>query len=357
MKWKLLPASELARHEDAWDRVNASRGDVPFLRGAFIGHLLREFSSGLELLAVCADGAAEQALGILVPKGKGVWETYQPSQLPLGAWVTRPGFDLDRGLAALIRALPGFGMMIGLTQQDPGVLERPTDGGRWQTLDYIDTAWIDVGGSFDAFWDARGKNLRTNMRKQRAKLEGDGVQARLEVVSQAGDVAQAIADYGRLEGAGWKGADGTAIQPDNAQGRFYRAMLEEFSRHGAARIYRYRFNDQVVAVDLCVESAAVQVVLKTTYDESFKTVSPSSLMRQDAVRQIFTEARVKRIEFYGRVMEWHTRWTDRKRTLFHANRYRWSVLRRLRGQMSGAVPTASSEGHATPQAAPPSAER
>ena len=221
--------------------------------------------------------------------------------------------------------------MIGLSQQDPLFGDRPKDGGHWQTLDYIETPWVEVSGSFEDYWAARGKNLRTNMRKQRAKLEAEGTPPRLEVLTSAADVAQGLADYGRLESAGWKAADGTAIHPDNAQGRFYRAMLEAFCRGGAGSIYRYSFGGKVVAVDLCVASVATLVVLKTTYDESYKTLSPSSLMREDAFRRIFAEGRIKRIEFYGRVMEWHTRWTDKTRVLYHANYYRWPFLARLRG--------------------------
>jgi hypothetical protein len=28
-------------------------------------------------------------------------------------------------------------------------------------------------------------------------------------------------------------------------------------------------------------------------------------------------------------MEWHLRWTDEVRTMYHVNHYRWPVLRRL----------------------------
>jgi hypothetical protein len=333
--WTLHPTNSLERFAEAWDRVNDARGGVPFLRAAFIRQLLKEFGSGDELLAAYGDGNSAAAFAVLSPKGMGVWQTYQPSQLPLGAWIARPGFDLPRPLAELLRALPGVGTMIGLSQQDPLFEERPTDGGHWQTLDYIETPWVEVSGSFEAYWEARGKNLRTNMRKQRAKLEAEGTPPRIEVLTASADVAQGIADYGRLESAGWKAADGTAIHPDNAQGRFYRAMLEEYCRNGTGWIYRYLFGDKVVAVDLCVGNADTLVVLKTTYDESYKTLSPSSLLREDAFRRIFADGRVKRIEFYGRLMEWHTRWTDRKRVLYHANYHRWPFLSRLRSLATG----------------------
>ena len=188
-------------------------------------------------------------------------------------------------------------------------------------------------GDFDSYWAARGKNLRQNMRKQRAKLEAESVATELEVITDPNRVAEAIEDYGRLESAGWKAEGGTAVHPENAQGRFYRSMLEDFCGRGAACVYRYRIGGAVAAMDLCVDSGTVQVILKTAYDETNRQLSPASLMRQEIFRQLFAEGRIERVEFYGRVMEWHTRWTDTVRTLFHVNVYRSGALRWLRERL------------------------
>jgi len=46
-------------------------------------------------------------------------------------------------------------------------------------------------------------------------------------------------------------------------------------------------------------------------------------------------------------MEWHTRWTDEIRTMYHLNGYRWPLLGRLhalaanRGKTISAAPPAS----------------
>jgi hypothetical protein len=193
-------------------------------------------------------------------------------------------------------------------------------------MDYIATAWIDIDRSFDTYWEARGKNLKTNTRKQRTKLASEGVETTLECISDAARIASAIDDYGLLETTGWKGKDGTAVHADNAQGRFYRKMLENFCAVDRARIFRYRFNDKTVAMDLCIVADQRIVILKTAYDETYKTVSPSTLMRQDEFRHLFDNEGLKRIEFYGKVMEWHTRWTENARTLYHITAYRWALL-------------------------------
>ena len=330
IRWKVRPARELHRVRDQWQALNHSGN--PALEPRFVLPLLEHFGDGTELLATASAGAEPLAMAILGRTAPGCWQTFQPSQMPLGPWLQQPGLAPAELVHGLFPALPGFPLLIGITQLDPEILARPASTPSLATLDYIRTARITVAGSFEAYWEARGKNLRHNMKRQRARLEKEGVKTRLEVLTARQDIEKAITDYGLLESAGWKAAGNTAIAADNVQGRFYRSMLEGFAADGKARVYRYRFNERIVAVDLCIVGAGTLIILKTTYDEAYKAVSPAFLMREEAFRKIFDNKEVERIEFYGKVMEWHTRWTDEIRTMYHVNRYRWpaiSATRRL----------------------------
>jgi CelD/BcsL family acetyltransferase involved in cellulose biosynthesis len=356
MTWQIFPLSRFTELAPQWDALQRECSDLPFLESLFLTPLLTEFSSGREVLAVDVRGGAWHCAAILTPNRRGAWETFQPSQLPLGAWVgpqsSMASPHWAQEVEGLCAALPGFSLTVGLTQLDSRFHPRPANAATRSSMDYIDTAWVDVNQSFDTYWEGRGKNLKQNCRKQRNKLETDGVAAVLECVTAPDAVAQAMVDYGALEGAGWKAANGTAVMPGNAQGRFYRTMLENFCKQGRARIYRYRFNDKVVSMDLCITSNSTIVILKTAYDESYKTVSPSSLMRQDEFLALFGEATFKRIEFYGKVMEWHTRWTDNARGVYHLTVYRWGLVQRLRRKLASwrKNPVGSDEAATAPSA-------
>ena len=326
MKWHIFPIGEFSKFQDSWQRLNEAGPRSSLLDACFLLPAIREFGSGKEVLAVFG-GTSPNAMAVLRQDGRLGWSTFQPSQAPLGAWLSNGSHDLKYLLAALVRALPGFPLILGITQQDPDLLARPVDQGVLRTLDYIDTARISIQGKFDDYWQARGKNLRHNMKKQRSNLDKLGIAARLDVVVAPEDVPQAIRDYGCLESAGWKAEGGTAIHADNAQGRFYRAMLEAFCAQGKGRIYRYWYNDAIVAMDLCIEDHDSLVILKTVYDEQKSNgTSPAFLMRQESFRELFDEGRLKRIEFYGKLMEWHKRWSEEVRTLYHVNCYRWSTM-------------------------------
>ena len=328
MKWSLVKAAQFPT--TSWAALHARCHASPMLAVEFVQPLITEFSVGSEYVASCEHDGRIVAMAVVVARGRGSWALFQPAQAPIGLWLQDSGQALAPLLASLVGALPGVALLFALTQCDPDLLARPAQGAKVRTLDYIDTARITLAGSFDAYWNGRGKNLRANLKKQRARLDREGVALRLQVSRLPADVAAAVADYGRLESAGWKAGGGTAVNAGNAQGRYYQTMLEGFCRRGAGSIYRYWFGEQLVAMDLCIEDNEQIIVLKTTYDESVPAnLSPTLLMREEACRRLFDEGRLARLEFYGKVMEWHTRWTDEVRTLYHVNYYRWPVLARL----------------------------
>lgn len=348
MSWTILPIEKFSDHSARWDTLVSSKLGTPFLASAFMRPLLEVFGTGSERLCLLQDNGRLRAAAIMQRGRKAIWQTFQPSQLPLGAWVTDGHLDLIAASNSLLLQLPGVTLALGASQLDPRLQQRPEDTSRLRTQDYIATAWVDLDCSFEDYWEARGKNLKQNTRKQRNKLQADGIETHIECITTPELVAKAIADYGQLESAGWKGADGTAIEPDNDQGRFYRAMLENYCAQGCGRIYRYWFGDKVVAMDLCIHDDVVLVILKTAYDESYKSVSPSTLMRQDQFQQLFAEPQFRRIEFFGKVMEWHTRWTSQSRTIYHATAYRWAWLKELHARRAAvgesSVPVEPAEG-------------
>ncbi|UXH80150.1 GNAT family N-acetyltransferase [Roseateles amylovorans] len=347
MTWTTYPlptADAFAPHAAAWNALQARVAPLPFLESGFIQPLLAAFGTGRERLALRGNPQAPTAAAIVVKGGRGQWTTFQPSQLPLGCWLSEPGAALEPLAAELVRDLPQPALALGLTQLDSLFHPRAEDGPRWRGQDYIDTAWVEMAGDFETYWEARGKNLRQNIRKQQKKLEAAGTQTRLECLTRPEDVAPALAHYGRLEASGWKGQEGTAIAPGHPQYAFYLAMLEHFCRAGRARIYTYFFDDAVVSMDLCIDTNGKLVILKTAYDEAHKAVSPSTLMRHQQFEQLFTAAAaggpIRRIEFYGKVMEWHTRWTTTARPLYHGTCYRWGFIKSLHLAMSRLTSTA-----------------
>lgn len=333
MIWTLYPAADFYKNMPQWEKLNAENLGSAVLSSEFMQWLLRYFGSGNEILAICTDQDSPVAMAIVCKVCPFVWQTFQPSQAPLGAWVARPSLPLDWLLKKLIETLPGMPLLLAITQQDPELIPRPQPTKNILTLDYHETARITVKGSFDDYWRKRGKNLRHNLNRQRNTLSTKGVSMRCETVTAASSAKSVVSEYGQLESTGWKNAIGTAVHSNNQQGKFYGDMLEDLLSKGLGRCYRYYYDNKIVAIDLCMQHYETLTILKTSYDESIQGSSPALHLLKAAMAEIFHDGGIKRVEFYGKLMDWHTKWTDEIRMLYHVNYYRWPSIKWLRSRL------------------------
>ena len=168
------------------------------------------------------------------------------------------------------------------------------------------------------------------MSKQANRLSRNNISVKFLEIADPAMVGKAVDAYGILESHGWKANTGTALHPGNAQGRFYKDIFEEYCRRGEGVVYQLWYDENLVATDLCLKRNGVLIILKTTHDEQQKTTSPAMLMRKQAFERLFGGGECCSIEFYGKVMDWHLKWTDDIRTLYHVTYFRFPWVTRLR---------------------------
>jgi hypothetical protein len=330
--WKFKPGSKYFKDVSKdWDSLNNARGNHILLDSRLVSALLEFFGTPDVLLGIEGE-SIPSGMALVINKGRGVWETFQPSQAPLGLLVLGYADTDGAGIAKLVKQLPGQAMELSVLQQDPDHSSFPQIPARpeIENQDYIRTAKVQVSRTFEEYWRLRGSNLRHNLSRQRRRIEEKGL--RFEVIAHRcpEQVAQCIDEYAELESKGWKVETGTAITADNAQGKFYRRIFEQFSAAGEAVIYQLLLDGKVAACDLCLIRGGMMVILKTTYDEAIQNCSPTQLMRQEMMKQIFAAGEIHTIEFYGRLMDWHTKWTDQVRTMFHVNCFRHKSILSMR---------------------------
>ena len=335
IRWQLYPVSEFARLKQAWDELNLKQGGSALLSSRFIEPCLEHFCAAEVKLAIATSNELQQpvAATLIERIGLGRWQTLQPSQAPIGFWLSDPAIDFETLLAELAKALPGWVLSISITQQDPELLPRPSAMQQLTTLDYITTGRLVIPEDFQQYWQQRGKNVRQNINKSKNRLQREGISVTFEIADDPASVRQYVAEFGDLESAGWKRETGTAVHIDNVQGRFYTQLLEAFMPD-QCQIWRYRFDEQLVAVDLCLCVDGVLYILKTTYDEAFKRYSPAFMMHLAGIEAL-TEQSVERIEFYGPAMEWHKKLTQELRTMYHITWFSHPLIQQLKQLRAG----------------------
>lgn len=338
-RWTIDATDNFGALSHAWNGLNQVFGSSPVLEARFVAALLNHFSVGNEMVAMYGPEARPEAAAIITPSRFGAWETFQPSQAPLGLWVHRGNAAPVDLMAELLRSLRGYPLLLSVLRQDPRMAGRVTDTESLKSLDYIETASVTINGTFDEYWAARGKNLRHNLKRQRNLLEREAVSVRFNVLTEASSMREAVVAYGELESRGWKGASDSAVHIDNPQGAFYTDLLTEYATTGNALVFQLYYDDRLVAVDLCIEGGNQLVMLKTAYDSEQKGTSPAMLLHQEEFMYLFNSQKHQRLEFFGRVMDWHTKWTDEIRALYHVNVYRNRILPLL--HRAGSVPTST----------------
>lgn len=340
MTWSFRPALknfEAARGD--WDSLNHSQYDHILLDSGFVAPLLRHFGSGDVLLGTNTSSLRPGML-LVTRKALGIWETFQPSQAPIGLFVAGSRDDASKFFPDILRRLPGPAVQLAILQQDSafGALSPNLADSQLEAVQFAETAGLTVQGTFEKYWAERNDDLRRNMMRRIRRLEKQGSQLELSTLTEPGDVAEAIREYGRMEAQGWKGRNGTAISEDNDQAHFYRDVMEYFCARGEGYIYRVHLDGRLIGSELYIMRNGMLVGLKTTFDESLRELSPGFLMKYLIIRQVFAEAKANTIEFYGPVKDWHGKWATHVRPLFHFNYFRYRWVRNLRAIVKRVTP-------------------
>lgn len=330
MSWDIsLAAETFDRYRAEWDALNRALYNHILLDSGFVGPSIRHFGRGRVWLARNADRGA---IALLVRNRPFGWETFQPAQTPLGLIVLGQRDETGGCLRDLLHHLPGHCLQFGVRQQDPdySAFRAFKDEPDFEVVDYTQTARLHLRGTFEEFWKSRGQNLRHNLARRRRRIAEQGSEVRLVACRTPAEVDSAIQEYGVLETLGWKAAGGTAVSIHNEQGRFYRDIFTDFCARGEGVIYQWKLNGVVAASNLCLARDRMMVVLKTAYNEEYAQFSPGFMMQQDIVQRLYEERQVRIVEFYGRLREWHTRWTQDVRQMFHLNCFRHAWVPRVK---------------------------
>lgn len=331
--WQLIDARQgFAANAERWARLNRRLfGDHPLLDPRFVGPLVEHFGTARTRLAILGDPADPAGMMLVDRQRAGLWSSFLPSQSQI-APVLLGRCDAHR-LPALIRALPGRAIAVDLLSQDPlysciaGAQEPEGLAGLVESHPHVRTMSVRLDGGFEHYWGARSRTLVKNLRRYTNRLERDGVRLQLEAATDPALVAARVEHYGRLESAGWKGASGTAASPDSVQGRFYAAMMRGFAECGDAVVYSLLHGERVVACRLVVRSPAMIVILKTTYDESYRRYAVGRLLLHAVLREMFERHPGAVVEFYTNATEEQLAWATDERPIANVRVYRSALER------------------------------
>lgn len=322
--WQILPVSQFHSYVQQWDNINESSFDShPMLDSRFVLALLNFFDDKKTSLAIYSNdyGQIENIL-LLSFHNANFCRTFLPSQSQIAPILCKNPASLN----TLFRSLPNYMLFIDIMCQDPLYTFNVDSLNNHENFHHVTTIGIDLSSTFEEYWKQRSKNLRKTVNRFFNRLEKDGISITEKSNKTLSELEQAIERYGYLESRGWKGAEGTALHPNNIQGKFYLDIIRKFNKTNQVEIFEIYFNEKHVASQMFLLNSSMILLLKTTYDEDYSQYAPGRLLCYQLLQHEFSTKRAKSIEFYTNATTDQISWCTGQRDIKHVTIYRSNLI-------------------------------
>lgn len=301
--------AELAAMAPAWDALAAAT-PTPFLTSSWVLAWWKYAERRLScVLLRDAQGRARAGMTLQRVPGRGVrgaadvhsgdwgvvgadpaardaaWDLLARRSRPIGR-LTLPALD-EAAAAAARRALEPRGFRV-------------------VELDRLDSPFLALPRAYDDLLAAVSRNLRSQVGRSRRALERDG-EVVLRLAGSQRPVHEDLERFLRLEAAGWKGRQGTAVLSSHRTAALYRAFARGASAAGQLRLLLLELDGVLVAGDLSCRVGQRTSLVKTAYDEDRSSQRPGLVLRAEALRAAIEEGSAE-YDFLGAPDDYKTRW-------------------------------------------------
>jgi CelD/BcsL family acetyltransferase involved in cellulose biosynthesis len=292
-----------------WDALAERAGAAPWLHPGWVLAWQRAFAPRSTLELVCVrDGDRLVAALPLVHAGR-VVEAPANSETPFfGPLAEHPDALAELASALFSRAWRRVTMWPVESGRDSSVLERAAATHRYSSASRVigRSPFIPLAPGWESYRAERATKMLSEIRRRRRRLEADG-ELSFEVSDGREALRERLDEGLRVEAAGWKGRDKTAIATRAAARAFYEDVCEWAVRRGMLRLAFVRLDGRAIAFDLCFEDNGVHYLLKTSYDPKLARYGPGALIRHDMIERAFTLG-LERYEFLGHDEPWKHQW-------------------------------------------------
>jgi CelD/BcsL family acetyltransferase involved in cellulose biosynthesis len=311
---------------EEWD-VLADRMDAsPFLRPGWIGAWWRAFGTGaLEVLAVRRE---EQVVAVVpLQRRGGVLESLSNWHTPVFGAVAadEPALrDLTAAVFAAGARRITLSFLDGAAADTQACLTGSGTHRRRllvRTLEH--SPYLDLRGGWQAYEAERPAKLLRDLRRRTRLLEQEGSLA-FEVSDGSEGLDQLLAEGFRVEGSGWKGEAGTAIESRPETRGFYTEIAQWTASAGWLRLAFLRLDGTPIAFQYGVEHSGSYYFLKGGFDAAYLRFAPGKLLLRAMLERAFTSG-AGTFEFCGEDDAFKREWTSTSHALIRLDALASSV--------------------------------
>jgi CelD/BcsL family acetyltransferase involved in cellulose biosynthesis len=311
------------RLADEWRTLcREASQDLPFCRPEWISAFLRAFLPESKVLVVTVrhHGRLQLILPLVVERGFFYGVPLRKLRAPVNSHschfdaVRRAGTAGDAAVLAAwdyLQKIRGWDVLELTEVSETGALsdlmraaqDRGYPVGR---IAMRPTPFVPVPDNIDILKQLpRNARLRGKLRQIRRELAPLG-HLRLRRFEQADPAT--LERFYKLEAAGWKGQEGSAITCDANTRQFYDEVAHFAERFGYLSLYFLELNDQLLAGHFGLSQDGRYFSPKVAYDEKLKDWAPGHLIVSEILQDCMTR-KISSYDITGPDDEWKMKWT------------------------------------------------
>jgi hypothetical protein len=154
------------------------------------------------------------------------------------------------------------------------------------------TSGLDAKAYLEKAWSA---SSRKKLRQHRRRLSEKG---RVELVTarDPASVNRAIDEFLKLEAAGWKGREGTALLCHRDDAAFMKGAVRILAQAGYASVHSIQIDQRPISMQIVVRSGDTAFTWKTAYDENYRDYSPGLLLLEDYTAEFLADKTIRMVD-------------------------------------------------------------
>jgi len=331
----LTTVKEVESIKSEWDELLKNSGnDIINLTHDWIMAWWNNFGGPYNLFVIVAYNASQKIAGIApCMKVKSSYRGIPVNKITLMANGYSPSADIiakkdqtEPVIKAIIRHLedvPGWDILeLTKIQQDGGTsaailpyLEQKKKC--YGIKDNIESPYVVINSDWSTFLSSKSQKFRKTLRNKLNRADHAGDLSIDKIMIK--DSSQAdVVDMISVSEKSWKREEHTDITSNPSSVGFYKEICDRFGPQGLVSLFLLKKGADPIAFEFHLTYNNTAYPIRADFDESFKHLSPGSILESHILKTLFDESQIKEYNTCGHTYDYLVKWTDNTRKYINA---------------------------------------
>jgi CelD/BcsL family acetyltransferase involved in cellulose biosynthesis len=331
----LTTVKELESIKSEWDELLKNSGnDIINLTHDWIMAWWNNFGSPYTLYTILAYNASQKIVGIApCMKVKSSYRGIPVNKITLMANGYSPSADIiakkdqtEHVIKAIIRHLedvPGWDILeLTKIQKDGSTsavilsyLEKKKKC--YGIKDNIESPYVVINSDWTTFLSSKSQKFRKTLRNKLNRADNAGDLSIDKIMIKESSQADVV-DMISVSQKSWKRQIQTDIMSTPCSVGFYKEICDRFGPQGLVSLFLLKKGDDPIAFEFHLTYNNTAYPIRADFDESFKHLSPGSVLESHILKTLFDESQIKEYNTCGHTYDYLVKWTDNTRKYINA---------------------------------------